>query len=415
MYYAQQSFTTTVPVYTALPSIRVSAPTYQTPPQQNYRPPPYNPPQNYQNQLPPPAYNAPRPAFERRPVREFTTLFEPKARLFEWLLAVGLIQKVPQKPAQLGNRFYKADQTCAYHSGGYGHSTKDCINLKHKIQDLIDKRKIILETVTPNVNTNSLPNHGNNRVHMIERNKDWEACRVLVLKAVESLEQIVASLILQEHPNFKVLIPALGPTKAILRFSTFIPAPVVAEATQQIALRPKEPIIVQAAMAQGMTRSGRCYTPEELAQNATWKENTQKRAMTEGEAEDFWQRMQPKNYSIVEHLKKTSAQISVLSLLASSPKHKQALMKVLDNAYVPAGTSSEDLVGLVAHIIREHKICFSKEDLPVKETSHNRALNITMECGGKAIRRVLMDNGSGLNIFPITTLTQLGYDMTKIL
>ncbi|XP_060216517.1 pollen-specific leucine-rich repeat extensin-like protein 2 [Lycium barbarum] len=178
-------FTTTIPAYTALPSVRVSTPltkhhqqTYQPSPQQNYCPPPNNPPQayqtpkNYQNQPPPLAYNAPHLAFKRKPVREFTKVLELRARLFERLLSAGLIQKVPPKPAQLGNKFYRTDQTCAYHSGGNEHSIKDCINLKHKIQDLIGEREITLETAAPNVNTSPLPNHGNNRVHMIERDED---------------------------------------------------------------------------------------------------------------------------------------------------------------------------------------------------------------------------------------------------
>ncbi|XP_060170681.1 uncharacterized protein LOC132601617 [Lycium barbarum] len=65
---------------------------------------------------------------------------------------------------------------------GNVHSTEDCINLKHKIQDLIDKKEITLETATPNVNTNPLPNHGNNGVHMIERDEDWDFAKHWSLK-----------------------------------------------------------------------------------------------------------------------------------------------------------------------------------------------------------------------------------------
>ncbi|XP_060210661.1 uncharacterized protein LOC132637616 [Lycium barbarum] len=143
VYFVQPTFTTTVPSYTAPPGVRVSAPVYQTPPQQKYQPPPQqnycppqnNPPQayqpqNYQNQPPPPTYNARRPSFGKMPVREYTTLLEARAWLFERLLTAGLIQKVPPKPAQPESRFNRADQTCAYHSGGNRYSTKDCINLK---------------------------------------------------------------------------------------------------------------------------------------------------------------------------------------------------------------------------------------------------------------------------------------------
>ncbi|XP_059292097.1 uncharacterized protein LOC132045530 [Lycium ferocissimum] len=292
------------------------------------------------------------------------------------------------------------------------HNTEHCINLKHKIQDLIDKREIILETATPNMNTNPLPNHENGGVYLIERDEDWDACGILSPRITQPLEQTVVSLTLQERPKFKVLIPSPRVPKA--KFRTLIPAPVVTQIAQQIVSDPKNTVTVQTTITQGMIRSGRCYTLKELAQNATRKENTQKRTITEGEAKDFLQRMQPKDYSTVEHLKKAPAQISVLSLLASSPSHRHALMKVLDDAHVPARTNSEDLAGLVADIIGEHKICFSKEELPVEGTSHNKALHITLECRDKAVGRVLVDNGSGLNICPATTLTQLGYDVGKI-
>ena len=79
-----------------------------------------------------------------------------------------------------------------------------------------------------------------------------------------------------------------------------------------------------------MTRSGRCYTPDELALGGQKKDHA-KRPISEGEAEEFWRRMQPKDYSIVKHLEKTPAQISVWALLMSSQSHRQALMKALDD------------------------------------------------------------------------------------
>ena len=50
-----------------------------------------------------------------------------------------------------------------------------------------------------------------------------------------------------------------------------------------------------------MTRSGRCYTPEELAQCGQ-KKDQPKRPISEAEAEEFWRKMQLKDYSNVKHL-----------------------------------------------------------------------------------------------------------------
>ncbi|XP_060183211.1 uncharacterized protein LOC132613178 [Lycium barbarum] len=120
----------------------------------------------------------------------------------------------------------------------------ELVKMEEAIEDGLKSEKIVsvfnkASGQTPNVNTNSLPNNGNNGVHMIERNEDWEACRALIPIAVKSLEHTMPSLTLQERLNFKVLVPVPRDTKVTSRFRTLIPAPVVAQATQQIALTPK--------------------------------------------------------------------------------------------------------------------------------------------------------------------------------
>lgn len=55
----------------------------------------------------------------------------------------------------------------AYHLGGVGYTTEDCINLKHKIQDFIDQKVVTLQTIMPNVNTDSLSNHGDFTINMV--------------------------------------------------------------------------------------------------------------------------------------------------------------------------------------------------------------------------------------------------------
>lgn len=64
-----------------------------------------------------------------------------------------------------------ADLHCAYHSRGVGHAIEDCINLMHKIQDLIDQNVVTLQTVIPNANTDSLPNHEKFTINMIKVKK----------------------------------------------------------------------------------------------------------------------------------------------------------------------------------------------------------------------------------------------------
>ena len=85
---------------------------------------------------------------------------------------VGYIHPVGPKPVDTSSKFYRPDQKCAYHSNNVGHDIEDCINLKHKIQDLIDQNVVSLQTVAPNVNSNPLPNHGGVTINMIETDDD---------------------------------------------------------------------------------------------------------------------------------------------------------------------------------------------------------------------------------------------------
>lgn len=131
--------------------------------------------------MPPPQgiYDPPRPRFEKKPARNFTALAESRTKLYERLAAAGYIHPVGPKPVDINSKFYRPDQRCAYHSNNVGHDTEDCINLKHKIQDLIDQEVVSLQPAAPNVNTNPLPNHGGSNVNMIETDDDWCMTKVI--------------------------------------------------------------------------------------------------------------------------------------------------------------------------------------------------------------------------------------------
>ncbi|XP_070012882.1 uncharacterized protein [Nicotiana sylvestris] len=104
---------------------------------------------------------------------------------------------------------------------------------------------------------------------------------------------------------------------------------------------------------QGLTRSGRCFAPEELRKVRDPKENpvSVKKAVTEEEAEEFLKKMKVQDYSIVEHLRKTSTQISLLSLLIHSYEHRRVLMKILNEAHV------SDKISVDNDRIHKNNIC----------------------------------------------------------
>ena len=98
----------------------------------------------------------------------------------------------------------------------------------------------------------------------------------------------------------------------------------------------------------------------------------------------------------------------------SSQSHRQALMKALDDTYVPLGTSSDNVAAMIHRVIQGHRISFCDDELPSEGRAHNKALHITVVCRGKIVNRVLVDDGSGLNICPLSTLKQLRFDLGKL-
>ncbi|XP_070006143.1 uncharacterized protein [Nicotiana sylvestris] len=61
------------------------------------------------------------------------------------------------------------------------------------------------------------------------------------------------------------------------------------------------------------------------------------------------------------------------------------------------------------------EITFSDDELPVEGTEHNRALYLTVKYEDFVVTRVLVDNGSSANIFPLSTLNKLKVDDERIL
>ena len=112
-----------------------------------------------------------------------------------------------------------------------------------------------------------------------------------------------------------------------------------------------------------------------------------KKAVTEEENAEFLKKLKVPDYSVMEQLKKTPAQISLLSLLLHSEEHRLVLNKVLNEAHVPKET-----------------ITFTNDEFPKEGAGHNKALHLTVTCEGYYVKRVMIDGGSGVDICPLSTL-----------
>ncbi|KAM3360583.1 hypothetical protein P3S68_015437 [Capsicum galapagoense] len=124
--------------------------------------------------------------------------------------------------------------------------------------------------------------------------------------------------------------------------------------------------------------------------------------------------MQPKDYSVEDQLKKTPAPISFMSLLMSSEALRNALMEVLSGISIPKEKTTKTLATAIGRVVEANKVSFHDDELPSEGAAHNKALHITVRYHDKIMSRVLIDGGSGCNMFPFFTLRDLGVNIEDI-
>ncbi|XP_049393035.1 uncharacterized protein LOC125857472 [Solanum stenotomum] len=117
-----------------------------------------------------------------------------------------------------------------------------------------------------------------------------------------------------------------------------------------VVYRGKE-IVEEVDEAGGLTRSGRCYSPEEL----------RKGKMTQ---------------NIQVPLKKA------VTRKKWKKEHRHVLNKILNEAHVSKETTVNQLEKIVKCIFESNTITFTDDELPTEGDGHNRALLLTVKCEG---------------------------------
>ena len=85
----------------------------------------------------------------------------------------------------------------------------------------------------------------------------------------------------------------------------------------------------------------------------------------------------------------------------SSEPHRALLVKVLNEAHVAQDISVEGFGGLVNNITANNYLAFAEEEIPAEGIGHNKALHVSVKCMDHIVAKVLIDNGSSLNVMPI--------------
>ncbi|XP_016672983.2 uncharacterized protein [Gossypium hirsutum] len=364
-------------------------------------------------------------------------------------------------------KWYDPNANCMYHTGNQGHSTENCLAFKRRVQGLIDTGVLRFDGVS-NVTGNPLPNHTSGNVNAMTNEDNWRAKvyvaevrtplrKVKVLDSVERAEEgeICAS------DNQSTVLPYSVDRPLVIYYEAKkeevsrevkpsliieIPAPFSYKDNKAVPWKYDVNIIVpegekskvmneDVSEVGHFTRSGRCYSPETVEPKKkvasrsqkgkapmyeveddveTQLEQEVKKAVNEEEAHEFLKFIKHSEYSVVEQLNKQPARISVLSLLLNSEPHRNALLKVLNQAYVANNVSVEKLDRWANNLNADNFISFSDDEIPPNGRGSVKALHITSNCKGYILPNVLIDNGSTLNVMPLATLSRMPVDMSYL-
>ncbi|XP_070014821.1 uncharacterized protein [Nicotiana sylvestris] len=283
--------------------------TYQTPPP-TYQPSPpryqqlattyhtYNTqPAYYHSPLPAHQnYQKARPNFDRRPLGQYTSIVEPIDQLYERLKAAGYVTPIPP------------------------------VAMENSSQWVIQAKE-----AAPNVYNNPFPDHRGEGVNVIETDEEWDPEGSIGLIREGDKNTIppvtLTPIIVQIQLPIKVEVATPTPFKVKTTTPSATPVPFDVEVTTPFTMmvaptpsfnsndirldyaaevrRKGKGKMEETSVAQGMTRTGRVYTPEHLGE--TSKEAAPKQPIIETSPDDLWRKVQAREYSVVDHLNKTPA------------------------------------------------------------------------------------------------------------
>ncbi|XP_052886992.1 uncharacterized protein LOC108476994 [Gossypium arboreum] len=295
---------------------------------------------------------------------------------------------------------------CEFHNE-VGHEIQECVEFRAPVQDMMNNREMEFYEETEN------PREGDICASKRESTVQNQTVNypVVIISRPKTNEVGV-----QMPPKVKIQRPAVFPYKDIKRVSWNYHCNVTIPGKEDLADASKEDQDIGS-----YTRSGRRYdSANEKAEPLKGKaivveQNKEKTAksellvnepVNEEEAKEFLKFLKHSEYSVVEQLRKQPARISVLALLLSSEVHRSALMKVLNETYVTNDISINKL-DLVSNISANNFIFFNDDKIPPDGMGSTKALHITTHCKRYTLPGVLIDNGSALNVLPLSTLNRL--------
>ncbi|XP_052878849.1 uncharacterized protein LOC128285384 [Gossypium arboreum] len=307
----------------------------------------------------------------------------------------------------LGRESKEEMNYCEFHNE-VGHEIQKCVEFRALVQNMMNNKEIEFYEETKNpVEGDICASEGESTVQNQTVNYP-----VVIISRPKNNEARV-----QLPPRVIIQIPTVFPYKDSKRVQWNYNCNVTIPGKQSLVDTLKED-----QDRGSYTRSGRRYNTtsekaqpvkgkalvvEGLKEKATKSELPANELVNEEEAKEFLKFLKHSEYSMVEQLRKQPARISVLALLLSSEVYRSALIKVLNETYVANDIFVNKLDRLVSNISADNYIFFNEDEIPPDGMGSTKALHITTRYKGYTLPDVLIDNGSALNILPLTTLNRL--------
>ncbi|RDX97018.1 hypothetical protein CR513_20264, partial [Mucuna pruriens] len=139
------------------------------------------------------------------------------------------------------------------------------------------------------------------------------------------------------------------------------------------------------------------FRPEELTKQRpdTCKEGQSNRSAKEDMSTRYWI-----SCTRLQHVSHSSHYINLEG-------HRNLLLNVLNDPHVAQDITSKKFEGIINNIMASCHLSFFEDEVPTEGRGDNHPLHIVVKCGNYMIARVLIDNGSSLNVMPNTTLDKL--------
>ncbi|KAI5396333.1 hypothetical protein KIW84_062514 [Lathyrus oleraceus] len=244
------------------------------------------------------------------------------AELYPSLVLKNLLQ--PRNPPQIPEPlpwWYKAELRCAFQQGAPNHDIENCYPLKYEVQKSVKSGMMSFEDRAPNVKANPLS--------------------LMVIPLLICVNRSISPLVIQ----------LAGPVPyASNRVVPYQYNATMVENGQEVPLHTTNSIMNIADIME-VTRSGRVFGPvfpKDVEDVSECKKGD----------------VPASEFNMVEQLLQTPSKISVLSLLMNYQAHKEALQRVLEQAYVEHDVTVDQFDHILANITYCNNLSFCDEELP---------------------------------------------------